>query len=584
MKLGLAVGFACVCIQSSAEIRITVLQPSPGELSDDNLFISATVASTFELASVTASVEGREAKLVFTASAIPGRFGATPGWTNSLSLAGLSRGPFNLAVTAKDVLGSSSATQVSFTHDRKPVLVVASPTPNAVARPTVAVDFACSDDGPTPCAVRILANGQLLATNQVNALDLSAFDHSGVALRFEVKDSAGQTTIDERGVFVETNPQLSEVLSVTGNFWDVQPDRILFLDGTRILKIRDRSSGRETVILNDKDKVAEYGFLAPKGAMFVASGTVFDWRDGKLVDLGLLNSQNSLVVNGGYAIWNVNFVFQDLMLRDLVAGTNVIVSRKTGNWHNDVATNGDVVFWGNDYKIYRYRRGVTTLVSTDSTVWNTYPVTDGTNVVYRKHGNGTFAIIMVSATGESMLVPALAGDATPGADYQLNSGWVAYRKPGTGGPLQVWTRSPGGAETQITYFGSSSGIESLNPNGELIVSNGGTKYLSQAGRPLLALGPYIGETAWRDGRWTVVIGGSLFALAPADVIQNISVRSGLITFSVRTVSTKPVVIQASTDLVNWQTMATVTPSAGVAQFSEPKFTGSSLRFYRTAFP
>ena len=64
-----------------AEILVSIIQPSAGQVTDDNLVIAATVTSTFEFAAVTASVEGRGAELVFAATAISNRGIQFPGWT-----------------------------------------------------------------------------------------------------------------------------------------------------------------------------------------------------------------------------------------------------------------------------------------------------------------------------------------------------------------------------------------------------------------------------------------------------------------------------------------------------------------------
>lgn len=223
LRLGILLSLS-TGIPAEAAINITIVQPTAGQLVDDNVFVAATVASTFELATVNASGSSRAAALVFSPNSVRGRFGSTPAWTNTISLAGLPRGSNSITVMATDVFGNTSSAQVSFNHDRKPVLVVNAPLPDAVARPTMAVDFACSDDGPVPCRIRILANGQLVATNQIAVLDLSAFDHSEVSLRFEATDSAGQMTVDERGVFVETNPRLMEAASVSGRILDTRRD------------------------------------------------------------------------------------------------------------------------------------------------------------------------------------------------------------------------------------------------------------------------------------------------------------------------------------------------------------------------
>ena len=165
--------------------------------------------------------------------------------------------------------------------------------------------------------------------------------------------------------------------------------------------------------------------------------------------------------------------------------------------------------------------------------------------------------------------------------YTALEGWVAYIQKGTTGQDQIWVRSPDGDRIQRTFFGSSSKIEVLNPKGELILNNGGVKYLSQPGRQLLELGRFIGQSAWSADHWAVTIGSTLFALHLGDLIQSIAIRSGQVEISVQTASTGPVELQASTDLVNWTTLATVVPAGGVAEFKVPGSAGQGVKFYRT---
>ena len=107
--------------------------------------------------------------------------------------------------------------------------------------------------------------------------------------------------------------------------------------------------------MDGQGQLPQYGFLTPKGAMFmeqsgnVLTSLIYDWRDGELINLGRPNSAQSLKVNGNYAIWNsyVGSPTYDtpLILRDLVSGTNIEVHNDCGNINNDVAANGDVVWF-----------------------------------------------------------------------------------------------------------------------------------------------------------------------------------------------------------------------------------------------
>jgi hypothetical protein len=203
---------------------------------------------------------------------------------------------------------------------------------------------------------------------------------------------------------------LEPIEQVNGIIWDVEPDRILFRDDSEDepkLKIYYRISREEITIPSANGKEPVYGYLSLGGAVFVAGHVleagVYEWQNDVLHFLGYPNSAFSLRVSQGtkrYAIWNggLENLFEGLLiLRDLQNGTNTIVSTDAvGNWFNDVTNQGEVVYWigagwsgpGDityDYNIFRYQNGVTTRLTDDQYFWNTYTLTDGFNVVYRKH-------------------------------------------------------------------------------------------------------------------------------------------------------------------------------------------------------
>lgn len=202
MKFALVI-LACVSVPVAAAIQVTVVQPTPGQLAGDSLFVAATVTSTFELASITASVADRASPLMFSSAAVPGLFGATPGWTNTVSLNGLERGAFNIIVTARDMFGAESLSQTSFKLDRRPVLRISAPLQDTVTKFSVPVDFSFSDDGPNRTTIRILTGSILLSTNPVTSLNLSAYDHPSVSGPGERTDARNHHTQRRRhgGVF-----------------------------------------------------------------------------------------------------------------------------------------------------------------------------------------------------------------------------------------------------------------------------------------------------------------------------------------------------------------------------------------------
>ncbi|MBI2927072.1 MAG: hypothetical protein HYY24_15360 [Verrucomicrobia bacterium] len=583
-----------------ANINISFVQPAAAALVGDDLWAVVTVSSTFEIRSVVARVEDRQASLVFSSTAYSDRFGTWPGWTNTLSLAGLPRRPKTLTVEVSDFLNNSAQVQRPFIYDRKPVLTVTAPLAETVARPQVHIAAGCTDDDPAGCSLSVSAGGVVVA-NARDGIDqvvsLPQFEGSATTLHFEAVDSAGQRTFADIPIYVESSIRLSEVASVPASIWDVQPDRILWLQSASdrgILKIRQRASGQDTVAMNESGRWPRYGYLTPEGAIFVEqrgdvlTALVYERRSDVLVELGFPNSSGSLVANGNFAIWSMG---ETLVLRDLATGANTTVSTSAGNTDNDVAANGDVVYWGGGYNVYRYQGGKTTQLSTDGGLWNTYPLTDGKNVVYRKHdpccGAQRFGLALHDGSSERMLTPLELRPLGPGSDYQVNNGWVAFTKLGTGGQLQVWTRSPTGAETQITFFGDSSRIEALAPNGEVLFRHG-RRFLSRSGVTPLDISSSLGRVFWQDGHWWVIIGRSLFQVQPdnrpVSLDQTGLAANGRFTFRVNGGAGQSVVIQASTDLVHWTDIATKTISSASLDFEDPATLSVDHRFYRALTP
>lgn len=521
-----------VSVTLSNLITVNIVAPSKGSLVGNTLQISVTSSSTYQIQGITASVEDLQTILVFSNTAVCNEFGCGPGWTGTISLNGLVRGEKKLTVTATDFFGNSVTASTSFVYDQKPNLIITEPMNDTVAQSQLHIAVSCTDDDPAGCkslSVAIgIGSGTVIASGQTSidqTVSLTTYDGTSVVLSFTATDSAGQVSTESRIVFIESSAKLVEVASVTGGIWDVQPDRILFLDisgGGNILKIRDRSSGVDTVVMDETGEIPQYGFLTTKGAIFVEqSGSVstsrlYDWRDGVLVDLGYPNSSSSLKVKGDYAIWNEQPL---LILRDLVSGSNTTIATDTGNWMNDVASNGDIVYWhGSSYQIYRYRGGVTLQLTNDSTLWNTYPLTDGVNAIYRKHSpccsNQTYEIAMYTASGEQILTPAMSQKPRPDADYQVNNGWTAFTSPGTDGVFQIWLRSPASDLTQLSFFGTSSSIDALGSNGDITWIFGSRRYLSTSGALTVDIGSSLGKSIYQGGQWYVIIGRSLFSIAP----------------------------------------------------------------------
>jgi hypothetical protein len=384
----------------------------------------------------------------------------------------------------------------------------------------------CTDDDPAGCSsiTLTLPNDTVLLSGSSSidgVISLAQYEGGSVNLSFVGTDSVGQRQTVERLVYVDSSVLLTEAAVASGHIIDAQSSRLLSLDSTLatpVLKIRDRLTGQDTLVPSPPDQVPETSaFLTPKGAIFVARSvvnylwSVYDWRDAQLINLGSADP-SSLAVQGSYALWSVG---SQLVRRDLTAGTNLIVSQSAGNIFNDVVANGDVVYWtdnsSSNYNIYRYSDGVSTALTSDTTLWNVYPITDGVSVVYQKITlpNQTYALAMYGAAGEETLAPARLGHPYPGPDYQANNSWIAFTQSGTGS-LQVWTRSPKGARTQVSFFGSNSSIGALGPNGELTFTANGRTYLTHGSPPPTDVASSLGRGYWLDGQLYLAIGNTMF--------------------------------------------------------------------------
>ena len=147
---------------------------------------------------------------------------------------------------------------------------------------------------------------------------------------------------------------------------------------------------------------------------------------------------------------------------------------------------------------------------------NTYTLTDGINVIYRKHtsccSNQTYSIFMYGTSGEIQLAAYREREPVPGFDYQVNNGWTAFTRLGTGEQLQIWLRSPQGVTSQETFFGTSSRINTLNPAGEYTFIHENRLYLSGHDKNAIDVASAHGNSFWLDGEWYVVIGRTLFKI------------------------------------------------------------------------
>jgi hypothetical protein len=330
----------------------------------------------------------------------------------------------------------------------------------------------------------------------------------------------------------------TELATVPGHIVDATPDRILYaqLEAIRPLRVRDLAAGTDvSVPVRENRRVSSsVAWLFDGGVLYISMlddgnfrhPSIEEWRTDAAAptEVGTDVVNSSVRVAGNYAIWSSG---QTLTRRDLALGANVIVAVDAGNSENDVAPNGDVVYWGGvrPYEVRRWRSGVTTpLSNTPATHDSTYPVTDGTLTVYRRDpqigpggsayfSDGTNPETELPGSALSLSGPNAPDSLAPNLHYRVAGGWIAYMREDL---TQVWTRSPSGTYARVSAVdGASSGrktLMALAPNGQVVYQQASNRYLASAGQNPFPLGSLELKAFWRGGRWYFVRTSSLLRL------------------------------------------------------------------------
>ncbi len=492
--------------------------PRPGAFVDKIVHVTAQIGGPVEIQSVSASIGGLTIPLTFEqleTFCTSGIHAESPCWVGDMNISGLARGSYVLTVTAKDVQGNNVSFSEPVVHDPLPEVTMTAPTGPVASQGQVAVTATCTDDaGACTSLVAIICRSDNicsapLATGAASLnTTVSVRDYDGSRPTFRVvgTDSDGQTSYVEVPLSVDTSTHYTSAAVVPGDILDADAGRILYTAGTAVF-IRDRSTQADTQIFSGTSAAAS-GSLTPAGAVFVVDSGATSFESGMPYDLGTLTG--GLVAKGSYVLWNNN---QDLYRRDVSAHTQITISTTAyttaQNNANDVASNGTVAYFTNvspgtgSVRMYK-PDGTDVLISSNGA----FPRTDGTNVVY----SGTSGVTLNDGSSELVLVPATQGPATfTGRDYQIAAGWVAYRKPGPSGVLQIWRRDLAGQQSQFTFASTDSLLDRLADNGSTTFFAGGRRSLvTAAATTTVDIGSDLGMMIFINGVPHVAIANTLF--------------------------------------------------------------------------
>jgi hypothetical protein len=499
---------------ANAAISVTISTPVAGTKVTTSVAVSAFVDSPTMLKNVTAQIESSTSELSYSTSTFL--------WSGTLSTAGLTPGTKELSVTATDIAGTTGSSKVSIDVDGPPQIVITYPVQGDVANPTLRVKASCVDNDTSPCSSMTLkfgsgpdSNPGISGTTIDTSLALNAYEGQALDFTFTAFDTGGQRTDVHRTVYVESSATIVPTKKLPGAVLDFADTRILYLDADKTLRVHSRQDCTESIVAEGVIGAR----LTPGGVVYMSSGPTavdtYEWTGTTSSRLG--SNGDDFIVRGRWFLRNAGYVDGDtnLILRDLVAHTETTVTDRAGNNSNDVAANGDVVFWGSDdYNIHRYRGGVVTDLTTDGalgTRQNAYPLTDGTNVVYQVYSSAPpFKIVLIDAAGTLVPLDALrASQPMPYRDYAVAGGFVAFTRANSGGTLQVFRRNLSGSNEQLTTSGGY--VDTIADNGEVMLITGNRRYrsLGPSSAPV-PVSSSLGRSVFQGGVWNVVIGNTIF--------------------------------------------------------------------------
>ena len=307
---GPTLSFMATAAQSSPDITVSIVKPSPG-LVGDTVRVSVDVTSRLQVASVGVAVAGRTETLS----------SATPGvWTGTVLLDGTPRDTTTLVVTATDVNGSVAQDLVTLTHDLPPRVTVTSPTNNSAVNGTVMIDASCADDDPNGCTVsaQVSPNGSSEVRNTGPSpsplhasVSVAGWEGQKVRVVVYATDSKGQTSSPARDTVWVESSHLHFIGVAEGKVLDASDSRLLWLSQSRTtVAIHDVNSGvTDTVVASlPLGYGVQYAFLTPTGAAFsgeispATGGSLYVWRNGSLTTKTIRTP--SIAASGNYVIYD----------------------------------------------------------------------------------------------------------------------------------------------------------------------------------------------------------------------------------------------------------------------------------------
>jgi hypothetical protein len=324
---------------------------------------------------------------------------------------------------------------------------------------------------------------------------------------------------------------LEFVTEVNGTISDVTSQRILYSaneDGFLRLKVISRTTGTIRTIPDIPGETPFNEQLTSRGAIFGTTADdgsfLYEWTGTTPQGRGgTARGLHVSPVSKQYAVWPIWTVGpfgqgRYVNFRDVMAFTSTLVGNSYLTGEPDLSDAGEIAFTQGPAptNVFRYRNGQTTQLTSATTYSHFDPLTDGTNVVYRKQISSTHSEIVMYNDNAGQVVLRSSGTEffTPRVDYLPSGGWIGFTRVDAvqgASVRQVWLRSPQGGIFPVSTFGTDSYINAVG-NGQVMFVNGGYLYLGRVGMTPVLIAPFAEGTQslWLQGSWHVYFGGALY--------------------------------------------------------------------------
>jgi MYXO-CTERM domain-containing protein len=457
----------------------------------DQLDLSLQITSPYEIASIAVNAGS-------LSTSLPA--GATAGLIDVTSLA---RGVHVVSVVVTDALGAEANASLEFFLNHSPVLSSSEPVEGQVVRGgSFSARITCQDDDPLGCSsLRVSGVGfePLESTSGVINASISV-DNPAIGngstyqLLLEATDSDGAMRVMRRHVVVERSAGLDLVENTLGAVLDFDATRMLVRTADDGLALVPRGSGQATMLASGPG-IGEQAALTTTGALWIES--VGNWAghctrstvlwhllDGQPVRVGQTCDHAPFFVSSSEAL---------SQLFETTAEGEVLVRfgrRDAASGHEQLgptwprpeqqvpqgfiwASNGDVFGYVDDpsgpatlTRVFRDHEGTLDEIGSVPYAQGTrlLPHTDG-SVVALVRNDTELWVADVAANGGFQQI----GDLAP-YSHAAGGGRLAYSQPGDTGIRHVWLQEQGGTPQRVTFYGSDTDVEAVDPAGRVLAT------------------------------------------------------------------------------------------------------------------